>query len=141
MTKARNVVMPPLNTAGPIVAMACTAFSFLEPESEYVTFVKYPSSLTPSNQKSMANMHRIIHTQSNSKDNVYAGDDIDSDVPEVKKSDDIGQSDDNNSENHEANGYIREKYQCDDKDTDQYSATAQILLFLQSPRQRTLVHD
>ena len=30
-TNARNVVMPPLNTAGPIVAMACTAFSFLEP--------------------------------------------------------------------------------------------------------------
>ena len=58
----------------------------------------------------MANMNRIIHTESNSKDNVNAGDYIDSDVPEVKKSDDIGQSDDNNGENHEANGDICEEY-------------------------------
>ena len=57
----------------------------------------------------MANMHRIIHTESNSKDNIYTGDDINGDVPEVKKSNDIGQSDDNNSEN-QANGDIREEY-------------------------------
>ena len=66
----------------------------------------------------MANMHRIIHTKSNCKDNVYTWDDVNSDVPEVKKSDDIGQSDDDNSENHEANGDICEEYQCDDKNTD-----------------------
>jgi hypothetical protein len=58
----------------------------------------------------MANMHRIINTESNCKDNVYTGDDVNSDVPEVKKSDDIGQSDDNNGENHEANGDICEEY-------------------------------
>ena len=55
-------------------------------------------------------MHRIINTESNCKDNVYTGDDVNSDVPEVKKSDDIGQSDDNNGENHEANGDICEEY-------------------------------
>ena len=58
----------------------------------------------------MAYMHWIIHTESNSMDNISTGDDINGDVPEVKKSNDIGQSDDNNSENHEANGDIREEY-------------------------------
>ena len=55
-------------------------------------------------------MDWIIHTESNSKDDVYTGDDINSDVPEVKKSDDIGQSDGNNGENHKANGDICEEY-------------------------------
>ena len=65
----------------------------------------------------MTNMHWIIHAESNSKDNIYTGNYINSDVPEVKKANDIGQSDDNNGENHETNGNICKEYQGDDKNT------------------------
>ena len=65
----------------------------------------------------MPDMDRVIHTKPNCKNNVDAWDDIDSDVPEVKKADDIGQGDDDNGENHEADGNIGKKYQSDDKNT------------------------
>jgi len=65
----------------------------------------------------MSDMNRIIHAQSNSEDKVDAGDDVNGDIPEVKKADDIGQSDDNDDENHETDRNISEKYQSDNKDT------------------------
>ena len=83
MTKARNVVMPPLNTAGPIVAMASTAFSLLEPSMNKISFIKGYQIVTFSNKKSMSNVYRIVNTQSNRKNQVDARDDIDSDVPEM----------------------------------------------------------
>ena len=62
-------------------------------------------------------MNRIIHAESYSEDKVDAGDDVDGDIPEVKKADDIGQSDDNDDENHETDRNISEKYQSDNEDT------------------------
>ena len=65
----------------------------------------------------MSHMCDVVHTKTNGQNYVDTRDDVDSDVPEVKKADDICQGDDDNGENHETDGKIGEEYQRDNEDT------------------------
>ena len=65
----------------------------------------------------MSNMNRVIHTKSDGEDKVDARDDINGDIPEVKKANNIDQSDDDDDENHETDRNISKKYQSDHEDT------------------------
>ena len=62
-------------------------------------------------------MNRVIHTKSDGEDKVDARDDINGDIPEVKKANNIDQSDDDDDENHETDRNISKKYQGDQEDT------------------------
>ena len=51
----------------------------------------------------MSDMNGVINTQSDGKDNIDAGYDVNSKVPEVKEPDDVDQSKDHSQKNHQTN--------------------------------------
>ena len=59
-------------------------------------------------------MDRVVYTETNSQDDVDAGDDVDSDVPEVEKANDVSETDGDHEDNHETDLDIAEEEECDD---------------------------
>ena len=62
-------------------------------------------------------MDRVVHTEAYSNNNVDTGDDINSDVPEVEKTNNVNESDDNNPKNHQTDLEVGQKNESDDEDT------------------------
>ena len=50
----------------------------------------------------MSNVHRVIHTEANCKDNVDAWDDVNGHAPKVEEANDISESADYNEDDHDA---------------------------------------
>ena len=101
-TRARNVVRPPLNTAGPIVRRASSVLTVLPPKhGEYYQEQESRLGLTTGNKESMSNMNRVVDTQPNGKNDIDTGDNIDGDVPEVEESDYVDQRKNDSQKDHQ----------------------------------------
>ena len=61
----------------------------------------------------MTNVDRVVHTEADTEHNVDAGDDVNSDVPEVKEANDVGKTDRNHEDNHETDLDIAEEEERD----------------------------
>ena len=59
-------------------------------------------------------MYRVVHTQTYCQDNVDAGDHVDGDVPEVKEADDVGETEGDHEDYHEADLDITEEEEGDE---------------------------
>ena len=57
----------------------------------------------------MSDMYGVINTETNCKDNVDAGDDVNGDAPEMEKSNNISESGDHNEDDHNADLNVAEK--------------------------------
>ena len=65
----------------------------------------------------MANVNRVVDTESNSKDNIDTGDDVNCDAPEVEKSNNISEGTKNNENDHDTDLNVAEKKESDNKNT------------------------
>ena len=63
-------------------------------------------------------MNRIVYTESNCQYNINAGDNVNSNVPKVKETNDVGESYEDNGKNHETDRNIGQEYQCNDENAD-----------------------
>ena len=54
-------------------------------------------------------MNRVVHTETHCQNQVDAGDDVDGDVPEVKEADDVGETEGDHDDHHEADLDITEE--------------------------------
>ena len=59
-------------------------------------------------------MDRVVHTQTHCQDNVDAGDHVDGDVPEVKEAHDVGETEDDHEDDHEADMGVTEEEEGDE---------------------------
>ena len=50
----------------------------------------------------MSNMNAVVYTKTNRDDNVYAGDNVNVNIPEVEEANNIHQGDSNHHHHHEA---------------------------------------
>ena len=66
----------------------------------------------------MSNVHRVIHTEANCKDNVDAWDDVNGHAPKVEEANDISESADYDEDDHDADLDVTEKEKGDTKDAD-----------------------
>ena len=66
--------------------------------------------------KSQSNVDWVVDTKTNSENNVYAGDDVDGDVPEVEKADDVSEGDDDDADDVDADAEVGEEEEGDDGD-------------------------
>ena len=62
----------------------------------------------------MADVDTVVNAQADGKDNVDAGDDVDGDVPEVKETDDVGETEGNHEDDHEADLEVTEEEEGDE---------------------------
>ena len=62
----------------------------------------------------MTNVDSVVHTEADTEHNVDAGDDVNSDVPKVKKANDVGKTDCNHEDDHETDLDVAEEEECDD---------------------------
>ena len=62
----------------------------------------------------MADVDRVVHTEADTEHDVNAGDDVDSDVPEVEKANDVSETDGDHEDDHETDLDITEKEERDD---------------------------
>ena len=69
------------------------------------------------NQEGMTDMNRVVDTEPNSKNNVDTRNDINCDVPEVEKSNNISQSEDYNQDDHDTDLNVAEKKESNNKNT------------------------
>ena len=58
-------------------------------------------------------MDRVVHTETHCQDYVDAGDDVDSDVPEVEEADDIGETECHHEHHHETDLNVAEEEEGD----------------------------
>ena len=58
-------------------------------------------------------MDRVVYTETHSQHYVDAGDDVDSDVPEVEEADDIGETECDHEDDHETDLDIAEEEEGD----------------------------
>ena len=63
------------------------------------------------------NMDKVVNTDYNGKDNRDTGDDIDGDIPEMKESNNISESEDHKQDDQDANIDVKEKKESDKDDT------------------------
>ena len=61
----------------------------------------------------MADVDRVVYTETNSQDDVDAGDDVDSDIPEVEEADDICKTECDHEDDHETDLDIAEEEEGD----------------------------
>ena len=64
----------------------------------------------------MANMDWVINTQTNGKNNIDTRDDVDSDIPEVKETNDVDQGEDDCQQDHQAYLKVGKKDENDNED-------------------------
>ena len=64
-------------------------------------------------------MDRVVDTEPDGQHNVDAGDDIDSDAPEVEESDDVGEGEENRDEDQETDAEVTEEDDSDQKHLDE----------------------
>ena len=65
----------------------------------------------------MTYVDRIVNTESDGKNNVDTGDDVDGDVPEMKESNNVSEGEDYNQDDHDAYLDVTEKKKSDNKNT------------------------
>ena len=70
----------------------------------------------------MANMNRVVNTQTNSEHNVDAGDDVNGDAPDMEETNNICESADHNDDDHEADLNVTKKKKGNNKYTDHSQA-------------------
>ena len=68
----------------------------------------------PGHEEGVTNVDSVVHTEANTENNVDAGDDVNSDVPKVKKANDVGKTDCNHKDDHETDLDVAEEEECDD---------------------------
>ena len=66
----------------------------------------------------MRNMDWVVHTEAYGNDNVDARDDVNGDVPEVEKANNVSEGDHNNTKNHQTDLKISQKNESDDEHTE-----------------------
>ena len=59
-------------------------------------------------------MNRVVHTETHCQNQVDAGDDVDGDVPEVKEADDVGKTEGDHEDDHEADLDVTEEEEGDE---------------------------
>ena len=64
----------------------------------------------------MADMNRVIHTETNRQHYVDTADDVDGDVPEVKEANNVQQSEDDGGEDHHRDPHVGEEDEDDGED-------------------------
>ena len=57
-------------------------------------------------------MNSIINTKANGEDTSAGRENIDGDIPEMEKPNDINECKSDSEENHETHGNVRQQYQC-----------------------------
>ena len=62
-------------------------------------------------------MNRVVHAQTYGNHNVDTGDDVNGDIPEVEKTNNVNEGDHNNTKNHETDLDIGQENESDDEDT------------------------
>ena len=65
-------------------------------------------------QEGVGDVDSVVHTEADTEHNVDAGDDVNSDVPKVKKANDVGKTDGNHEDDHETDLDVAEEEECDD---------------------------
>ena len=68
----------------------------------------------PGNQEGVADVDRVVHAEADTEYDVDAGDDVDSDVPVVKKANDVSETDGDHEDDHETDLDIAEEEERDD---------------------------
>jgi hypothetical protein len=102
-----------------MVSTLCMAFSMRDPKRQQSFFLVIKlRRATLCYHVGMANMDRVVHTKSYSYHNVDTGDDINSDVPEVEKTNNVNEGDHNNPKNHQTDLEVGQKNESDDEDTE-----------------------
>ena len=67
----------------------------------------------------MADMNRVIHTETNRQHYVDTADDVDGDVPEVKEANNVQQSEDHGGEDHHRDPHVWQQDEDDGEDGSQ----------------------
>ena len=70
------------------------------------------------NKECMAYVDRVVHAESDGKDNVDAGDDVNSDLPEMKEPNNISEGENHNQDDHDTDLNIAEKEKSNNENTD-----------------------
>ena len=68
----------------------------------------------PGHQEGVADVDRVVHAEANTEHDVDTGDDVDRDVPEVEKTNDVGETDGDHEDDHETDLDITEEEERDD---------------------------
>ena len=73
---------------------------------------------TFASDEGLADMDRVVNKVYNGKDNTDTGDYIDGDVPEMKKSNNIGEGEDHDEDDQDADLDVTEKKESNKEDTE-----------------------
>ena len=66
----------------------------------------------------MTYVDRVVNTESDGKNNIDTGDDIDGDVPKMKESNNVSECKDHNQDDHNTDLDVAQKKKSDNKNTD-----------------------